>query len=235
MIPALGLGLMGMSHSTAQLPVMRIASQFSTGRYNWVPRIGTAPSIYPSTLNSLLNNSLILHCSMYGDSEILLGKWFEKTGKRDEIFLTTKFGIVERRAGLLANWQFGRIRQESLCREPQAFGYWLYWSLLHASHRCKDIYRGHDAYPDRVESVRPVVNIIKALLTKGEEKTRSSTLVSPKSVRTHSACLQNRPCRCGANRIFCLRARHRRTNRNEPSCQLPWARCHHHCLLSTQA
>jgi len=29
----------------------------------------------------------------YGDSEDLLGKWFKKTGKRNEIFLATKFGI----------------------------------------------------------------------------------------------------------------------------------------------
>lgn len=27
---------------------------------------------------------------MYGDSEDLLGKWFERTGKRSEIFLATK-------------------------------------------------------------------------------------------------------------------------------------------------
>ena len=30
---------------------------------------------------------------MYGDSEDLIGKWFKKTGKRNEIFLATKFGI----------------------------------------------------------------------------------------------------------------------------------------------
>ncbi|KAI9712766.1 MAG: hypothetical protein M1820_001388 [Bogoriella megaspora] len=30
--------------------------------------------------------------AMYGDNETLLDKWFEKTGKRQEIFLTTKFG-----------------------------------------------------------------------------------------------------------------------------------------------
>jgi len=29
---------------------------------------------------------------IYGDSEELIGKWFDKTGKRDEIFLATKFG-----------------------------------------------------------------------------------------------------------------------------------------------
>ncbi|KAI9062185.1 Aldo/keto reductase [Trametes sanguinea] len=30
----------------------------------------------------------------YLDSEELIGKWFKRTGKRDEIFLATKFGIV---------------------------------------------------------------------------------------------------------------------------------------------
>lgn len=29
---------------------------------------------------------------MYGDSEDLLGKWFKRTGKRDQVFLATKFG-----------------------------------------------------------------------------------------------------------------------------------------------
>jgi len=31
---------------------------------------------------------------VYGDSEELLGKWFKRTGKRDKIFLATKFGIT---------------------------------------------------------------------------------------------------------------------------------------------
>ncbi|KAK9245374.1 NADP-dependent oxidoreductase domain-containing protein [Lipomyces tetrasporus] len=31
---------------------------------------------------------------IYGDSEGLLGKWFKRTGKRDEIFLATKFGSL---------------------------------------------------------------------------------------------------------------------------------------------
>ncbi|KAE9396636.1 Aldo/keto reductase [Gymnopus androsaceus JB14] len=30
----------------------------------------------------------------YGDSELLIGKWFAKTGKRKEIFLTSKFGYT---------------------------------------------------------------------------------------------------------------------------------------------
>ncbi|KAG7440159.1 Aldo/keto reductase [Guyanagaster necrorhizus] len=31
---------------------------------------------------------------IYGDSELLIGKWFKRTGKRNEIFLTSKFGIT---------------------------------------------------------------------------------------------------------------------------------------------
>lgn len=33
--------------------------------------------------------------SLYGDNEELLAKWFQRTGKRDEIFLATKFGFVK--------------------------------------------------------------------------------------------------------------------------------------------
>ncbi len=30
---------------------------------------------------------------VYGDSEDLIGKWFQRTGKRNEIFLATKFAL----------------------------------------------------------------------------------------------------------------------------------------------
>jgi aryl-alcohol dehydrogenase-like predicted oxidoreductase len=32
---------------------------------------------------------------MYGDGEELLGKWFKKSGKREKIFLATKFAFVK--------------------------------------------------------------------------------------------------------------------------------------------
>lgn len=32
---------------------------------------------------------------MYGDSEEIVGKWFKRTGKRNEIFFATKFGFVK--------------------------------------------------------------------------------------------------------------------------------------------
>ncbi len=32
---------------------------------------------------------------MYGDSEETIGKWFNRTGKRNDIFLATKFGYIK--------------------------------------------------------------------------------------------------------------------------------------------
>lgn len=40
---------------------------------------------------------------IYGDSEELLGKWFKRSGKRDEIFLATKFGFTWKDGGLAIN------------------------------------------------------------------------------------------------------------------------------------
>ncbi len=39
--------------------------------------------------------------SYYGDNEDLLGKWFKRTGRRDDVFLATKFGVVVDSAGKL--------------------------------------------------------------------------------------------------------------------------------------
>lgn len=33
--------------------------------------------------------------SIYGDNEVLIGKWFKRTGLRHKIFLSTKFGMVK--------------------------------------------------------------------------------------------------------------------------------------------
>lgn len=53
---------------------------------------GTAPSKWDILLKGI---KLIPYLpSLYGDSEKLLSKWFKRTGKRDQIFLATKFGFV---------------------------------------------------------------------------------------------------------------------------------------------
>ena len=48
---------------------------------------------------AILDKAVELGCTfwdtsdVYGDSELLLAKWFKRSGKRDEVFLATKFGL----------------------------------------------------------------------------------------------------------------------------------------------
>ncbi|CAG9954630.1 unnamed protein product [Clonostachys rosea f. rosea IK726] len=75
-IPRLGLGLMGMS-------------------------LMYGPTTSDSERFAVLDRALDLGANhwdsadMYNDNEELIGKWFKRTGKRDQIFLATKFGIVK--------------------------------------------------------------------------------------------------------------------------------------------
>lgn len=71
-VDAIGLGLMGLSafYGTTESDEDRFAVldlAFESGQTNWDS------------------------ADCYGDSEILLGKWFKRTGKRSKIFLATKF------------------------------------------------------------------------------------------------------------------------------------------------
>ncbi|KAH8833005.1 Aldo/keto reductase [Flagelloscypha sp. PMI_526] len=47
----------------------------------------------------------------YGDSQELIGKWLKRTGKRDEIFLSTKFGYVFREGVLSVDGSAEYVRQ----------------------------------------------------------------------------------------------------------------------------
>lgn len=76
-VPALGYGLMGLSHDT----------------------YGSIPS--DEECFAILDRAYELGArswdssDLYGDGEALSGKWFKRTGKSDEIFLATKFGFVK--------------------------------------------------------------------------------------------------------------------------------------------
>ncbi|KAL3470763.1 NADP-dependent oxidoreductase domain-containing protein [Aspergillus californicus] len=76
MVPALGFGLMELSYQA----------------------YGTAPT--EEHQFAILDRALELGATfwdtsdLYGDSERVLGQWFQRTGKRDQIFLASKFGYV---------------------------------------------------------------------------------------------------------------------------------------------
>ncbi|KAH6666353.1 putative aldo-keto reductase [Halenospora varia] len=77
LVPALGLGLMGLTYDT----------------------YGTLPS--EEEQFAFLDRACELGSTfwdssdLYGDGEALIGKWFKRTGKRNEIFLATKFGFIK--------------------------------------------------------------------------------------------------------------------------------------------
>ncbi|KAH7336331.1 NADP-dependent oxidoreductase domain-containing protein [Rhexocercosporidium sp. MPI-PUGE-AT-0058] len=75
-VSAIGLGLMGLSafYSTNTIPDLE--------RFQLLDRAVELGCTFWDTAD------------MYGDSEDLLGKWFDHSGKRTSIFLATKFGYV---------------------------------------------------------------------------------------------------------------------------------------------
>ncbi|KAI0414339.1 putative aldo/keto reductase [Xylaria grammica] len=75
-VPALGLGLMGMS-------ALYGAPPSDEERFKVLDRaVEIGATFWDSS-------------DMYGDNEELLGKWFKRTGKRNQIFLVTKFGFLK--------------------------------------------------------------------------------------------------------------------------------------------
>ncbi|KAJ9605023.1 hypothetical protein H2200_010412 [Cladophialophora chaetospira] len=73
-VPALGFGLMGLSGMYGE-------TGDDEERFQILDRAVQLGETFWDTSD------------FYGDSEVLLGKWFKRTGKRNEIFLASKFGI----------------------------------------------------------------------------------------------------------------------------------------------
>ncbi|KAG9229061.1 NADP-dependent oxidoreductase domain-containing protein [Amylocarpus encephaloides] len=75
LVPALGFGLMGLSAYYGDVDSVE-------------ERLKVLDRAYE------LGETFWDSADIYGDSEELIGKWFKKTGKRDDIFLGTKFGNI---------------------------------------------------------------------------------------------------------------------------------------------
>lgn len=65
----------------------------STAPMSSALRTGTAPS--KAVKHVWTRQETDICDSLYGDSEELLGRWFKRTGKRNDIFLASKFGFVK--------------------------------------------------------------------------------------------------------------------------------------------
>ncbi|KAI1801356.1 putative aldo-keto reductase [Daldinia bambusicola] len=77
LVPALGLGLMGASYSVYG---NKLEDEEQFKLYNRALELGQT---FWDTAD------------LYGDSEEQVGKWFKRTGKRDQIFIASKYGFVK--------------------------------------------------------------------------------------------------------------------------------------------
>ncbi|KAK7739819.1 hypothetical protein SLS62_011208 [Diatrype stigma] len=76
-VPRLGFGLMGMSHAVYGTPLSE-EEHFAV-----LDRAVELGETFWDTAD------------LYGNSEEVIGKWFKRTGKRDQIYLASKFGYVK--------------------------------------------------------------------------------------------------------------------------------------------
>ncbi|KAF5707604.1 alcohol dehydrogenase [Fusarium mundagurra] len=154
MVPALGLGLMGMSTF-----------------------YGNPPS--DEERFAVLDRALDLGAThwdssdLYGDNEDLLGKWFKRTGKRDQIFLATKFGFAKGMADLSAIDSSGEYCKKA-CAE----------SLRRLGTDCIDLYYMHRANPKT-----PIEETMRAMAElKAQGKIKHIGLSEVSSTTLRRAC-----------------------------------------------
>lgn len=81
---------------------------------------------------------------IYGDTEDLLGKWFKRTGKRNDIFLATKFGFLSDFVSVRSDPEFVRRACER--------------SLEKLGVGCIDLYYCH-----RVDKETPIERTVEAM------------------------------------------------------------------------
>jgi aryl-alcohol dehydrogenase-like predicted oxidoreductase len=91
-IPAMGFGLMTIAGAHGDRPSTE--EQFKI--LDCALELGDTfwdTSEYGSPHDALNGKPLTLR-SIYGDNLEVLAQWFQRTGKRDEIFLASKFGLI---------------------------------------------------------------------------------------------------------------------------------------------
>ncbi|KFY92722.1 hypothetical protein V500_04060 [Pseudogymnoascus sp. VKM F-4518 (FW-2643)] len=129
-VPALGLGLMGLS--------------------SWYGPTAPDPERFEFLDRAVeLGETFWDSADIYGDSEDLVGKWLARTGKRDDIFLATKFAFLH------IGDQPGPIFNTS----PKYVKIACEKSLKRLGVRCIDLYYYH-----RVDGVTPIEETVKAMV-----------------------------------------------------------------------
>ncbi|KAG9236963.1 NADP-dependent oxidoreductase domain-containing protein [Amylocarpus encephaloides] len=153
-VPSLGFGLMGLSYDTYG------SISADEERFKILDRAHALGATFWDSAD------------LYGDSEELIGKWFKRTGKRDEIFLASKFGFVPGSKTFEVN-STGEYCKKA-CNE----------SLRKLCIETIDLYYMHHANPDT-----PIEETMRALVElQGEGKIKHIGLCAISSATLRRAC-----------------------------------------------
>lgn len=152
-IPAMGLGLMGLSIAYGSV-------DSDEARFQLLDRAHELGSTFWDSADA------------YGDSEDLIGKWFHRTGKRDDIFLATKFSISYTATGI--SWRSDPEYVREACDK----------SLKRLGVDCIDLYYCH-----RVDMKTPIEKTVEAMAQlKKEGKIKYLGLSEISSATLRRAC-----------------------------------------------
>ncbi|KAI1125428.1 aldo/keto reductase [Nemania abortiva] len=151
MVPALGFGLMGLSHD--------IYGEYPSDEERFVI-LDRAYELGARFWDS---------ADLYGDSEELLGKWFRRTGKRNDIFLATKFGFIKGDPTHGTDTSYAYTKKA--CAE----------SLRLLGIDCIDLYYVHSANPDT--PIEETMRALKELQEEGKIKYIGLSAISSNTLR----------------------------------------------------
>ncbi|MCJ1388877.1 hypothetical protein MMC18_001728 [Xylographa bjoerkii] len=130
LLPAMGLGCMGLSANYTSKPLP------DEEGFEVLDRAAE------------LGETLWVTSDVYGDSEVILSKWFIRTGKRADIFLVTKFGYEETEAGAFPKLRSDPAFVKAACEK----------SLKRLGIDKIDLYSAH-----RVDGVTPIEKTVEAM------------------------------------------------------------------------
>ncbi|KAI1426459.1 putative aldo-keto reductase [Xylaria sp. FL1777] len=106
---------------------------------------------------------------LYGDSEEMVGKWFKRTGKRDDIFIATKFGYI------VGNGQYGIDSSAAYCKKACEN------SLKRLGIDSIDLFYAHNVNPET--PIEETMRAMKELQAEGKIKHIGLSAVSSATLR----------------------------------------------------
>ncbi|KFZ10858.1 hypothetical protein V501_05002 [Pseudogymnoascus sp. VKM F-4519 (FW-2642)] len=139
-VPALGLGTMGLSAYYGTI-------DDDETRFKFLDRAYELGATFWDTAD------------VYGDSEELIGKWFKRTGKRDEIFLVTKFGNRVPKEALASGNGIEAMKARTIDSTPEYCLEACELSLKKLGVDYIDLYYAH-----RIDGVTPIEKTMEALV-----------------------------------------------------------------------